>query len=56
MSVWSRLNGVAGNLRSNISQFAQEVLEVVDEVSRPYTEQIVHRILTACRCLERTDI
>jgi hypothetical protein len=32
MSVWSRINGVAGNIRSNISQLAQDVLDVVDEV------------------------
>ncbi len=32
MSVWSRINGVAGNIRSNLGQLAAEVLEAVDEV------------------------
>ncbi|BDA50973.1 probable Golgin candidate 4 at C-terminar half [Coccomyxa sp. Obi] len=31
MSVWSRINGVAGNIRSNLGQLAAEVLEAVDE-------------------------
>ena len=34
MSVWSRLNGVAGNIRSGIGQLAAEVLEAVDEVRK----------------------
>lgn len=38
MSVWSRLNGVAGgvagNIRSSLGQLAAEVLEAVDEVGR----------------------
>jgi hypothetical protein len=35
--MWSRINGVAGNLRSNITQLAAEVLEAVDEVITKFT-------------------
>ena len=29
--MWNRLGGVAGNLRSNLKQFATDVLQEIDE-------------------------